>query len=140
MYLHQPRQQLSQGDIFTDVNLLDSARPQLPTRTFNVIILSHTCDILKPKNSVVLVCAIRPISEVSPGNAGHIKKNRLYNTMYVEPVGNLRESFVDFRYTYRLDKRFLGDCANKGQKIASLNDDGQLALVYFFQRFLSRRS
>ncbi len=138
MYLKELRPQLSQGDVFTQVSLIDSAVPLLPSKTHNVIVLSHTCEIAKPSNSIILVCAIRALTEVDPGQRGHIQRNRVFNTMYLEPIGVLQESFVDFRYIFRINKIFLEQYAQQGFKIASLNEEAQLALATYFYRFLAR--
>ena len=138
MYLRELRNQLSQGDIFAGIELLDSATPSSPLKTHNVIVISHTCEILKPSNSIVLVCAIRSLSDIESSNRGHIKNNRIYNAMYLSAIADLSESFVDFRYTFRINKLSLEEYIHQGRKIASLNDEAQLALTTFFYRFLIR--
>jgi len=139
MYLQELRIKLSQGDIFNQIDLIDSAAPTAPPKTHNVIVLSHSCEIEKPSNSIVLVCAIRPLSQVDLGQRGHIQGNRIFNAMYLEPIGTLPESFIDFRYIFRVNKMFLEEGTRQGLKIASLNDETQLALTTFFYRFLARR-
>lgn len=139
MYLPALRHILSQGDIFIQLDFIDSAAPMAPKEQHNVIVLSHTCEILKPGNAVVLVSAIRLLSEVNSGLRGLIKKNQVYNAMYLEPVGPLEESFVDFRYTFRANKVFLKESMERNLRIASFNEESQLGLATFFYRFLVRK-
>ena len=138
MYLGKPRAILSQGDIFTKVSLIDSASPKSPPREFDAITLSHNCEIEKPNSSTVLVCAIRPITQLDEGNRGHLRRGRLYNAMLLEFCASLSESFIDFRFIFRVNKMFLNECAQQGLKIASLTDEAQLALGNFFYTFIIR--
>lgn len=130
---------LSQGDIFVQIELIDSASPTAPPRTHSVIVLSHTCEIEKSVNSIVLVCVILPLSDVDPGQKGHIKKNRVFNAMYLEPIGDLPESFIDFRYVFRTNKAYLEYAIGEGLRITSLNEESKLAFATFFYRFLGRK-
>jgi hypothetical protein len=138
MYLPELRSKLSQGDIFAQIPIVDSADPALKKKDYNVIILSHTCDIDKPTQKIVLVCAIRPFSELNPGQDKDIIKGRIRNAMHVKPVGEMGDSFIDFRFTFRVNKEFLQEAEKNGAKIASLMDDAQLALIEYFRRFLAR--
>lgn len=138
MYVSAPPTVLCQGDIFTGLQLVDAAAPAAPARAYNVVVLSHACEIAKPSNSVVLVCGIRPLEGVDVGNQGHIRKNRVRNAMYLEPVGSLKESFVDFRFVFRVAKAFLEEAIRRGLRVASMNEEAQLALATFFYRFLVR--
>ena len=140
MYLSKLRQEWSQGDILKDVELIDSAAPRALPKNYRVIILSHDCDLDKQHNSVVLVCAIRDLTEVSDGFQGDIRKNRVANVMYLEGTNLLEESFVDFRYVFRVDKTFLKQAVKQGARIASLNDEARLALMTFLYRFFARKT
>ncbi len=140
MYLENPRPLLSQGDIFAQIDLFDSALPQLPSKRYNIIVLSHSCEIDKPTNSIVLICAILPLVEVEENGRGNIKRNRTYHTMYLEPAGGLPEGFVDFRYVFRVKKEFLQECMREGFRVISLNDEAQSALASLFFRFLARKT
>lgn len=139
MYLQQLRSILSQGDIFAQIDLIDSASPKSPLQPYDVIVLSHTCEIAKPSNSVVLVCVIKSLSQIDSGQRGNVQRNRVFNAMYLESTGTLPESFIDFRYTFRVNKESLEEAVRRDLKIASLNDKAQLALAAFFYRFLIRK-
>jgi len=140
MYLENPSSLLSQGDIFAQIDLTDAAFPQSPPKRYNIIVLSHSCEIDKENNYIALVCAILPLGEVDEGVRRDIRKNKTYHTMYLDAVGGLPESFIDFRYVFRVKKEFLQECTREGFKAASLDEEAQLALVHFFYRFISRRS
>jgi len=128
------RIKISQGDIFANVPLIDSAKPSDPPKDYNVIILSHTCDIDKPTQKQVLVCVVKSFSVLKPGQDGDVRKDRVRNVMYLRTIKNLGEVFVDFRCEFRLNKEVLSE----GDKIISLTDQGQLALAHYFYRFLVR--
>ena len=138
MYLPELRSKLSQGDIFTQVPIVDSADPAFKKKNYDVIILSHTCDIDKPNQKVVLVCAIRPFSELSPGQGKDIIKGWIINAMHVKPVGEMGDSFIDFRFTFRIHKEVLQQAEKSGTKIVSLTDNATLALIEYFHRFFAR--
>ncbi len=138
MYVDKTSSILSQGDIFVGLHLIDSAAPKAPSIARNVIVLSHTCDIAKGTNSVVLVCVIRALSEVGPGLEGHIKSGRVFNAMYLRPIGDLGDSFVDFRYVFRVEKDSLAYALEEGLRIASLDEENRLSFVDFFHEFLTR--
>lgn len=138
MYSPELRPQLSQGDLFTQIYLVDSARPTVPPQNRDVLVLSHTCEILKPLNSIILVCAIRPLEDTASETQGNIRRGRVKNAMYLESIGTLPESFIDFRYIFRVDKTILEQYMYKSQRIASLDNEAQRALATFFYRFLVR--
>ena len=58
--------------------------------------------------------------------------------MYLEAVGSLKESFVDFRFVFRVTKAFLEEAIRQGFRVASMNEEAQLALATLFYRFLVR--
>lgn len=138
MYLPEARRKISQGDIFSKVSLPDSANPEAPKKEYTLVVLSHACDIDKPTQMVVLVCAARSFSELMPGQGGDIKKGRVRNAMYIKAAGGLEESFIDFRYTFRIHKDLLKQAVDNNLKIVSLTDKAQRALAQYFYRFLAR--
>lgn len=139
MYLENLRTKLSQGDVLVQIPLLDSANPTAPEKTHNIIILSHTCEIDKPKNMVVLVCAIKPLTDFGSGQDEDIRRGRMINVMYLALSDRLPESGIDFRYTYRFHKEALLEFSKNDHKISSLTDEGQEALANFYYRFLVRK-
>jgi len=76
MYLREPREQLSQGDVFIQIDLLDSATAAVTPQPYNVIVISHDCEIDKPDNVIVLVCAIKPLAIMRAGDIGNLKKGK----------------------------------------------------------------
>ena len=59
--------------------------------------------------------------------------------MHLVSTTGLPESFIDFRFIFRIEKTTLEEYARLGIKIASLNDEAQLALGEFLYRFVSRK-
>ena len=133
---------LSQGDIINKVLLLDSAVPAASPGERNVIILSHDCEIDKPSNEVLIVAEVKLLAEmerIKSGIKGDIQKGRVRNVMYLEPYGQLAESYVDFRYIFRVAKKSLEENLKLGLRIASLNEESKQALCIFFERYLFRK-
>lgn len=142
MYALEVPAKLSQGDIITKVSLLDSALPDAPPVERTVIVLSHDCEIDKRSNEVIIVAAVRLMSEVEqhkPGIKNDIQRGRVRSVMYLAPQGQLEESCVDFRYIFRVTKHYLEECLQKGLRIVSLNEEGKQALCVFFERYLFRK-
>ncbi len=139
MFLPTPRELLSQGDIFLELDLIDSASPTSPPQKRNAIVLSHDCEIDKPINRILLVCAIRFLSDVEQTTIDNIRRNRRFNTMYLGSFLSLPEVFIDFRYIFRVDRLFLEEGMRRGLRIASIDDEAKFALWTFFYRFLTRK-
>jgi hypothetical protein len=139
MFLPVLREKLSQGDILTQITLIDSAATTTSPQRYNVIVLSHDCEIDKPNNSIIIVCALRNLSEVPSITQEQIRKNKVYRTMYLESTKLFPESFVDFRLIFRVNKNFLEECSRQGFRVASLNDEARLALPAYFYMYLTRK-
>ena len=90
MYLPEPRQEISQGDVFDQVALLSVAEAtghgelNVHLREGRAILLTHDCEYDKPTNMWVLVAEVRPLFEIPSGNQGHIRQYRTRNTFYLE--------------------------------------------------------
>jgi hypothetical protein len=143
MYVAQARQQLSQGDILSQVALIDSAAPAAPAVNRNIIVLSHNCEIDKQSNEIVIVAALFPLENAerhTRGISGDIKRGRVYNTMFLMSYGAMSESYVDFRYIYRVNKSYLNECIVQGLRIVSLDTLSKDALCIFFERYLFRKT
>jgi hypothetical protein len=135
MYLPQPREEISQGDVFQNVSLVavtESAdNPGVIThlREGYAILLTHDCEYDKPANRWVLVAEVRPLAEIPSGSQGHIRQYRTRNTFYLESLEpNLPESYVDFRRLSPLPKSALSSPLRAGNRLVSLNDEARLAL------------
>lgn len=139
MYRSNPRPKLSQGDIFFDIDLIDSAIPHNSPQKRKIIVLSHNCEIDKPNNQAVLTCGIRQLSEVNLGLQNDIRASRVVNCMYLPAGSNMGESFIDFRQIFRVNKFYLNEAMNTGFRLCSITDEAQMALTMSFYKFLSRR-
>ena len=135
MYLGRPRQDLWQGDIFVGVPIVEVSGEERKDWRGKVIVLSHECELAKPSTRTALVVRIRGEADFNPDQWGHIKKNRLYNGMYLEGAGPHMPGFVDFRLIHRVRIDVLERC----EKIASLTEEARQALPAYLWRFLTRR-
>ena len=101
IYAPQPRESLSQGDILTDVSI---AEPHLGLdegmRT--VIVLSHDCEIDKPKNQTMIVAAVVPLAQFPSEQHDSIRSGAMLSVFYLaDPPTLAIDSCVDFRRTFR---------------------------------------
>jgi hypothetical protein len=107
--LYQPtlRISLSQGDILRNVRF---AEPLVAVgeRTFDVMVISHNCELDKQNSNICLVSRVKPITDVSGKYRDHIRLGKVGNVLYLPPEQSLSESYVDFRYTYRLPYAQIG--------------------------------
>jgi hypothetical protein len=102
--------ELDQGDIIRRVTVThklpaDSAEPP-QILVSNVVVLSHGCDIDKPKSDTVLVArAIRISALPAGGLGGEIRKNRVHHALYLPAEGPVREDvYIDWRSIQPVDK------------------------------------
>lgn len=130
--------ELCQGDVFIDVEIRETLAGVTRTSTRVVVLLSHDCEIDK-RAETLLGCVARPISDVSAGDAGNIQAGRVVNAMHLPAVGALPESFIDFRFIYRLERGMIDRLAEQGNRVASMTENGRTALVAMMFRYFARR-
>lgn len=100
-----------------------------------VMLLSQSCDAQRRER--LAVSRISPISDLSPANAGNLRKNSI-NYLFHLPaiVGVLDESFVDFTRIQSVDRvavdKFLG------HRVAALTDYGRHKLSWALSQYFSR--
>jgi hypothetical protein len=112
------------------------------------MVLSHGCEIDKPDANVCLVSRVRPITDQREKFQERIRSGRIANVMYLPSEGRLDESYVDFRYIYRLPYKQIGATRfdQAGQRgfegtdgrRCSLSDEGQQTLHGAIARFFLR--
>lgn len=141
MYHDGVRDELSQGDIFTDIAVPELEEGGVTTRQISAVLLSHDCEVLNPKQKGrarhALMAEVRPASDASEdGLWGQIKKGIVWNALPLPPDANGDESFIDFRRVYRVEKSVLQDAAEAGHRVASLTDVAREAAAYAFLSFL----
>lgn len=139
MFLDVPRPELSQGDIISNIQIYDGVQEsKLHPVACHVAILTNDCDIDKPKLSVLTVTRVTPLTEVEKGPAGDIRAGRVAGAWLLPAIAGLPESFVDFRFVYRLLKVRAMEALSSGARVASMSDDGRLALLQAFHHYLIR--
>lgn len=141
MFREEPREDLSQGDLFNAVEVPELEEGTLSTRPIQAVLLSHDCEVLNPKRKGkarhALVAEVRPASDAAEdGLWGMIEKGRVWNAFPLPPDQDGEASFVDFRRVYRVEKSVLQDTLEDGHRVASLTDDGREVIIYAYLSFL----
>jgi hypothetical protein len=144
-YAVPAREVLSQGDILQDIVLDEPRRKRLS----RVIVLSHSCEIDKPQSKTLIGGEVFPLQREGKKYAGRIRteSNKIINIFYLPSTDGVVESYVDFRYLFRVYYADIGaehwkqvgdqqhrTLADPEKRIASLGDEAtrQLALKFAF--------
>lgn len=99
MYTSELRPEISQGDVFREVDfaLLNGNGEPVKVKA-TVLLLSHDCDFDKPNNPYCLVAMITPLASVPADHQDNIQNYRVISTFYLpESPNTLVESYVDLR-------------------------------------------
>lgn len=141
MFLDAPRTELSQGDIFDDVSVVDLGGDLEGQRQIQAIILSNSCDIQpgqKMRQQHLLVAEVRPSGEAQDhGLWGKIVEGKAWNASYLPAGANHGESFIDFNRVYRVERAsFFGDDGSPRERVASSTNDAQRVLALRFLSYL----
>jgi hypothetical protein len=139
VFQEQPREILSQGDVFTRIRVAEVVDEEVQEHVVDLVVLSHECEIAKPGNSIVLCARIRTITSLDPANVGNVRSGRVLNAMHIPAVGSIAEGFVDFRWIHRIPKEALLRAMQQGDRVGSMLDDGRLALVTHVYRYFARK-
>lgn len=142
MFLPMPREQLSQGDVFEGIEISDLAGNP-PTFSARILLLTNDCDIDKVKtHPVVLGLRVTPMSvleNADRGLAGDVRRDRVPAAMLLESCPAFHESFLDFRYVHRVSREDLLSALQKGRRLASMSEDGRMAVLARFYAYFARR-
>ncbi len=131
MYLNEIRGEVSQGDVFDSLPLAyvtQESAYQVHSENARAIILTYDCGYDKPSTRFVMVTGVFPLTGVPADRQGNIRRNKIFSTFYLSANTRFDESYVDFRYMGRLDKRLVADQAQANTRLISLDDEAQLAL------------
>ena len=105
----------------------------------NVFVLSHGCDIDKPRFDTVLVARAIRLSAVPDSMAGNIRRNRVYEAFYLPAAGPLAEdAYIDWRTIQAVDKQALLTARHSDQYICSLDEQTLAAASEGLWRFFFR--
>ena len=131
MYLNEIRGEVSQGDVFDSLPLAyvsQESAHQVLSENARAIVLTYDCEYDKPSTRFVMIAGVFPLAGVPTDRQGNIRRNRIFSTFYLSASTRFDESYVDFRYMGRLDKRLVAAQAQAGTRLLSLDDEAQLAL------------
>jgi hypothetical protein len=131
IFLPAPAQSLCQGDIFESVRVTDPAAvsPDEPELSTRVVLLTNDCDIDKKSHRSLAVIRLTDISVLETANAGlvgDIRADRSPAAWHIPAAGSLPESFVDFRFIYRVRKTEL--VALTDRRLLSMTEPGRKIL------------
>jgi hypothetical protein len=134
MYESELRDEVSQGDIFTDVPFVQA--DQVRVRT--AILLSHDCVYDKPQVEFVLMAWVRPLDDVAPGNRGNIRTGKVKSAFYLPARAPLDESFADLYQLASVRKDSIRELDRDGSRVISLTEGAREALRYRIHLSFSR--
>jgi hypothetical protein len=134
------RAKLSQGDILDGITVWDPVGEGVQPRDARVVVLSHDCELDKPKERgrYVLVVEWRSPSNAGSSNWGNIVRGRGWNALYVpgDSSAGIDDGYVDFGRTQRVQQSALKYAMENGRRVASMSDGGREALIYAFTSYL----
>jgi hypothetical protein len=139
MFLSSLSPEISQGDVFEDVEVLEVLGGREESYKGAVVLLSHDCEFDKPNQAYVLVARVLPLAEVHRSQWDQIRRGSALNAVYLPGVGERPESFINLRFIHRLPKDCLREAALLGRRVASMTPDGRAALVAYLYRFFARK-
>ena len=129
---------LSQGDIIRNIPVAAfSSLGEYSPQNILGVILSHSCELDKPKNLVALVCELRKVEGLQEQQAEQIRQGKVLNAAHVGEVESFGEAFVDFRQTHRVFKPHLLTLI-PGGRVSALAEKACVQLSVFFFRYLVR--
>ena len=130
MFLQELRGEVSQGDVFDSLPIAYVRQEvrRLTALSTRALLITYDCEYDKPSTKLVMVAGVFSLSEVPADRRGNVRKNKVFSTFFLEAFFPLEESFVDFRYMGLLEKAVIAEEAQARQRLASLNDEAQLAL------------
>ena len=130
---------LGQGDLFRDLDLSGTAGELLDLVPNGVLVLDHECQIDKPRTSGVICVGTALITDLHQGVAGHVRSGRIHHTMFLPGIIDQAEQYADLRFQFRLPKQRLEDAMAQGRRVASMTEEGRLALQESIFRYYARR-
>jgi len=130
------REQVSQGGSLRDVPVVEADQ----TTVADVILLTQDCQYDKTEpGGLVLVAMVRSLSAVAPSHQGNVRSMRTFDLAYLPAETGRPETFVDLRRIAPLRKVEVERLSARGQRVASLSDDGQALLRARLHLFFSRQ-
>ena len=143
-YLVRNEGELDQGDLIRRIVVCRKPPIELgdPTEVLvsNVCVLSHGCDIDKPRSDSVLVARLIRLSAIpDSGMAGNVRRNRAYEAYFLEAAGPLAEdAYIDWRTIQAVDKQAMLAARRSDRYIGSLDEETLAAASDGLWRFFFR--
>jgi hypothetical protein len=135
---------VSQGDIFSGIPLFDFAGKN--QQDVLAVLMTNDCDIEKRNHPIAHAVRIVRFDELSLDRRsilGDIREDRVPAAMMLPPDDRIPPAFVDFRTLQQVDKGLFVRATDEGRRLASLSEDGRIALfnrLYtYFRRKQQRR-
>src|SRR5437763_11774236 len=130
-YLAEPRETVSQGDLFGEVTFARVVATgevcTFSTDRYPAMLLSHDCEYDKPRVEFVLMARVRPLAHLAESSRGNVRTGGTISTFYLPPRDpRLPEAFVDFEHVVPVSKAEVSRLATAAHRIASLSDEGRL--------------
>ena len=130
---------LGQGDLFAGISLTGTAGHFDGLEPYAILVLDHECQVAKPKSSHVICTAVFPLETLDSSNQGNVRAGSVRHAMWVPGVAGGADAFADFRYVCRIPKDLLEKGIEDNKRVASMTEDGRVALQEFIFRHFARR-
>lgn len=138
MFLREIRQEISQGDVFEGIEVTLTARPA--SNGFPVMLLTNDCDIDRIKEFAFLLAArVVPYAGIDRGTVGNIRNRTTTKAMPLEGHERFGDYFIDFREIHRIPREAFIAANGDGRRVASMSDEGRLAVIGWLHEHLARR-
>ncbi len=137
MFLPALRPEISQGDIFDGVRVMEVLGGREESYTGPVVLLSHDCEFDKP-HEYVLAARVLPLDSAPRSSWNDIQRGNALNAIYLPAVAPRPESFINLRYIHRLPKDELREANIVGRRSTSMTDEGRAAMLAYLYRFFAR--
>lgn len=137
MFSQAVRPEISQGDVFTGMDVFEVLGGREERYEGALILLSHDCEFDK-QHEFALVARVLPLDSAPRSSWPQIRRGEALNAIHLPGVGDQPESFVNLRYIHRFPKGDLRQADLAGRRVASMTDDGRSAFVGYVYRFLAR--
>ena len=122
-----------EGDVFSSADsVTDKAIAQ--TRREFALVLSPDCDIDKEKTLFWLLCPIHPLSAMNGSDQGNIRKNKVFNYIFLPAHKSLPDSFVNLGWITTVEARIV----KESTRIMTLSDLSRSSLYMQLVRWISR--
>lgn len=131
---------ISQGDVFDNFEFLVPLPGGFYKETGRVIVVSHNCDCDKASGTdplrPITIAPLQRLDDLPDGKGGHARHGQMWRYWALAPV---QDPEAEYGVDWSLMQPTLADALVDGNRILSMDDDGQLLLADRASRMLTQR-